>query len=496
MIVFYCRYLLIALGLALVCYFVLTASAVAEESCLPIEMPAADAFFSAKKRVFAHYFNRFPISIDNRAPTEDYYAKNYLRPEGESGKWQAQGGFLRSRPLPLPPGDPNRYAVENLKAEIRLALSRGITGFTYDILSPDDVKPGGRLSQMLTAAEEVDPRFAIMPMPDMASLKGDVAQFVTIINALYDQKGLFHLPDGRLVVSPFLAEAVQASVWAATLREFASNGKRLAFIPTSLSLGEDRVRLNSDFSFGFATFGTPLPSEGEGIKRWSAALSKQGKLFMAGIGVQGYRPKDYLYWEAQGSTSYRNSWRGAIDGGAEWIQLTTWNDFSETTQIEPYTDSAGAAGTGFFDLTAVYASEFVLGEKPQIIRDALYYFYRRQKVAARAEKMESRMNNAVPSQPGLDQIELVGVLAAPGTLEIRVGDKVFRKDVEAGVQSFSAPLVSGTPRFSLLRKGVRALTVDGSVTVDAGTAASGGYTDLTYWSGGASVGAGNQNCSH
>ena len=52
---------------------------------------------------------------------------------------------------------------------------------------------------------------------------------------------------------------------------------------------------------GFGTFGTPLPPQGLAIKAGAAAAHAVGKIFMAGISGQGYRPKEFRYWEAQGS---------------------------------------------------------------------------------------------------------------------------------------------------------------------------------------------------
>src|ERR1700733_4373638 len=92
----------------------LTPIAPSDDACLPIEMPSADVLFAAPKKVFAHYFNRFPLSLDNKEGGADYYATQYLNPHGERDKWLAEGGFLRSRPLPVPPVEAQTFIVENL----------------------------------------------------------------------------------------------------------------------------------------------------------------------------------------------------------------------------------------------------------------------------------------------------------------------------------------------------------------------------------------------
>lgn len=454
-------------------------------ACLPIAMPSRDVLFSSPRKVFAHYFNRFPLSLDDKDAAHDYYATEYLRPTGEQNKWMAEGGFLRARPLPVRVGPSRDYVVDNLKREVELAISRGITGFTFDILSLSDIEPGSYLSNMLRAASEVDPRFRIVLMPDMAAFGQDVGSVKTIIRKMYREPGLFHLPDGRLVVAPFLSEAVSPAAWDAMKVQLAEEGMQIAFMPTFLN--NKYIPAYASVAAGFGTFGTPLPIQRAIIRAGVAAAHAEGKPFMAGISGQGYRPKEYRYWEAQGSLAYRSSWLGAIEGGADSVQLTTWNDFSKSTQIIPYTDAEGSSGTGYFNLTGYYATWFLTGKPPEITHDVLYYFYRKQSVDARASKAGEQMRNAVFLQPGKDIIELVGFLAEPGTLSISIGGRDYVKAVGSGIQSFSAPLGSGTPRFSLLRDNKAVISFDGTTAINSGPDAPGGYADLTYWSGSASA---------
>jgi hypothetical protein len=463
---------------------VLTPSAASEDACLPIEMPPTDVLFSSSRKVFAHYFNRFPLSFDNRESGVDYYATQYLNPHGESDKWLAEGGFLRSRPLPVPRVESPSFAVENLKREVRLAISRGITGFTFDILAPDDLRPGSYLPNMLKAASEVDSRFQIVLMPDMASLGPDPSQVIAIVKAMYHEPSLFHLPDGRLVIAPFLSESVPPSAWENMMSQLAKDDFKVAFVPTFLS--PKYLATYGSPSDGFGTFGTPLPMQKAIIKLGTVVAHAEAKPFMAGIGSQGYRPKEYHYWEAQGSLAYRSSWLGAIEADADWVQLTTWNDFSESTQILPYTDLEGASGTGYFNLTGYYASWFLTGKAPLITHDVLYYFYRKQPISAAAPKAGDQVKNAVFWQPGKDIIEVVGFLTAPGTLAISIGGKDYSKEVGSGMQSFTVPIGEGVPRFSLSRGNNVVIAFDGVTPIAGSGGLPGGYADLTYWSGSAS----------
>ena len=71
----------------------------ASDSCLPFSMPDASALFASTKKVFAHYFYPFPLSVGNKSASEDYYNVHYLNKNGESGKWVRPRGFPAPTPL-------------------------------------------------------------------------------------------------------------------------------------------------------------------------------------------------------------------------------------------------------------------------------------------------------------------------------------------------------------------------------------------------------------
>lgn len=456
------------------------------DTCLPYRVSPRDEIFSSPKKVFAHYFSRFPLSIDNRPSTEDYYATQYLSPNGEKDKWLKQGGYLRSRPLPTPVIEgAGSYVLENLKKEVRLAMSRGICGFTFDILSLKDIEPDGALNNMIRAAIAVDPRFKLILMPDMSALGPNVDKVVKIITSLYKTAGLFHTNDGRLVVSPFLSESVSPGEWMRMKEQLSNMGEKIAFVPTFLSLKPEYIDKYNEESDGLGVFGTPLPGQNNRVAADSETLHAAHKTNMAGISGQGYRPKSFLFWESEGSLAYRNSWLNAISGGADWIQLTTWNDFSESTEIEPYTDSENSSGVGYFDLTGYYTSWFITGHAPTIIRDALYYFYRKEPVNAAAPREQKATVPAPGTGPGKDLIELVAFLTAPGTLSISIGQHEHSFEVPAGLQAVHVPLEEGVPRFSLTRKQKSTISFEGTTPIAGKTGLSSGFADLTYWSGGA-----------
>jgi hypothetical protein len=448
-------------------------------------MPPASQLFGSNKRVFAHYFYPFPLSIDDKPSATDYYNTEYLTPTGESDKHLDAGGFLRARPLPVPVDSSATWPLDNMEKEVQMAIAAGITGFTVDVLGANQWDAGSQVQNLLLAAAAVDSRFKVVVMPDLSALGTSQPVVQETIASVASSPAAYHLPDGRLVATSFNASLGSLSFWSSILGDLSDAGVDVAFVPTFLGDGFDTTY--APVCYGYGSWGTATPGAEAGEEGKPAGAHDGGQIYMMPELTQQYRPYAFSFWEAYNSLAFRDGWGSAIDGGTDWVQVVTWSDFSESGEIEPYTDATLAPdiGTGFYDLNAYYASWFLLGQPPTIDHDVLYYFYRREPVAA-AAPAQSPPTTAVLAggTPGVDQIELLAFLVAPGTLSIN--GQVFTQAAPAGLTSFTTPLQPGTPQFALLRDGGPVITFDGGIQIygDAGLPA--GTLDLTYWSGSAS----------
>jgi hypothetical protein len=454
------------------------------ESCLAFAMPDPAALFNSQKKVFAHYFYPFPLTVGNKAASDDYYNANYLRPDGESGKWRAQGGYLRQRPLPVEPGPAASFAQTNMQREIRLAIARGITGFTIDVMSGKEASDSSsHLHMLLGAAQAVDPRFKILVMPDISALKDDATSVTQIIAVAAASPSAYRLPDGRLAVTAFNAGLNPPAWWSSVFAQLKSQGINVAFVPTFLGWGKQADAFAA-ISHGFSDWGAATASSSAGSKHdVETAHAKYGKIYMLPVDPQQYRPKGSIYWEAGNSSAFRNSWQSAIDGNADWVQIVTWSDFSESSEIEPYTDATlrRDIGTGYYDLNAYYASWFLTGKPPAITHDVLYYFYRREptNAASPSQQMPNKIVNGSPD----DNIEMLAFLTAPGVLKITVNGHSFTQQAPAGVTSFKIPTQPGTPAFSVSRGGADVMSFEAPVRIYGPEGLPSGVIDMTYWSG-------------
>jgi hypothetical protein len=374
-----------------------------------------------------------------------------------------------------------------MESEVRRAIARGISGFTFDVMSVDEATGSNNspLHLMLAAAHAVDSRFKIVVMPDISVLKSDLNAVVKIIASVADSPAAYRLSDGRLVASAFDAGLNSPGWWEMAMGRLDAQGIKVAFVPTFLGWTHYADAFAA-LSHGYGDWGTATAAGGRVM--WGdprIVHDTYGKIFMMPVDPQQYRPKDFIYWEAGNSAAFRNAWMSSINGNADWVQLVTWNDFSESSQIAPYTDATlkRDIGTGYYDLTGFYAAWFLTGKQPTITHDVLYYFYRREPSTAPGPAQGQK--NYIANGVAEDNIELLAFLPAPGELKIIIGGKVYSKNAGIGVTSFKIPSQPGIPIFTLTRNGVQVLAFAGGVEIYGSTGTPSGVLDLTYWSGSA-----------
>jgi hypothetical protein len=451
---------------------------------LPFVMPSADVFFASPRRVFAHYFYPFPLQINNVPAATDYYNTEYLTVGGESGKHAAYGGYLRQRPLPVPatvpPSTAANYQQLNRQTEVKMAMARGITGFCFDILSLTDAAPTGPLPSLLAAALAVDPRFSLIPMLDMSSLGSTVtpAQAAAVIQAIAPSTNLYRLYDGRIVVAAFDATLQPVTWYQQMIAILNTAGIDVAFWPVFLGAPADAATLDP-ISYGIGAWGTAEPPSAAALAATVKTAQAAGFPYLMPVLTQQFRPYVQFFQEAANSLAFRDAWMSAINSQAAAVQIVTWSDFSESGQIQPYTDATLALniGTGFYDLLAYYATWYATGVQPPITQEVLYWFYRRMKSTAAHPNQPDAFTCSGPAET--DNIELLAFLREPGTLKIN--GATFA--APSGITSFLQASAPGNPAFALERNGSNVLAFNGPVTIYGPAGSPAGTLDMTYWCG-------------
>jgi hypothetical protein len=100
-----------------------------------------------------------------------------------------------------------------------------------------------------------------------------------------------------------------------------------------------------------------LSDWGYRIRRYNAQHGTD-KLWVATV-MPGYNDlktgrADAFVREREGGQFYRDTWQAAMDSGADWVVITSWNEWVEGSQIEP----SVSYGNLYLDLTRELAAQF------------------------------------------------------------------------------------------------------------------------------------------
>ena len=418
---------------------------------LPLDLPTQTVLKNSPRKVFANYFPLLPISLDNRDSSVDHYATQYLDPNGENGNWSAVGGILRERPLPRAVDPSPDWQLKDMKTEVSRATGAGLDGFIYDMLALDG-PIWDRLQLMMQAASAVDPYFKIMLMPDgnAPPTTGDPHRLAAKIASIANSTTLYRLNDGRLVISPFRPEVQGAPWWSAFVNIMQTTyGIPVAFVPCFLDYQANATAFEP-FSYGFANWGdrSSIPETSTHLTALRNDAHRRGKIWMQPVSIQDNRPRRELYWEANNTENLRATWAAAISG-ADWVQLVTWNDYTENTQFSPSTH----IGWGPLDIASYYLAQFKQGVAPRIVRDVVYVSHRIQSHALVPTNQTQLMNLSPYSSPARDTVEVLSFLERDAGVTVNIGGEEYQYSAPAGVFAQTLPLAPGNIDVHVTRSG-------------------------------------------
>ena len=416
---------------------------------IPFAQPPIPTLQASDKLVVAHW-HQFPVSREKAGADSDSYARMLAGDDGRFG--------IRLRPLARPARTEADWALADAFVDIRWAQAIGVDAFLLN-LATDMRNPWAwpAYTRFLRAAAQLGTGFKVAPNIDCVSPGSGRGMAETILTRL-KEAGELSSPsqlrvDGKFVVGSFYANNCGVPYWS----EFKATMKAAGFDPFLVCVmlgGAYRAEFDGVCD-AWSDWGRRDP--------WSAASSDYATRYagaknepiMAAIshGDIRYKRDGGIAYEQKGSQTLRINWEEAIQIGADWAQLATWNDISEHAAFFPNTAQQFAV----YDLTAYYIAWFKTGKPPRITRDALYYAHRIARVPPAPQLRFGAWAN---------EVEVVAFLTAPATVEITTEAGTTRKDFPAGMHALSAPLpAAGKPRFRIVRDGVPVAEVTSAYAV-------------------------------
>jgi hypothetical protein len=451
------------------------AAPVAAPAPAPVAAPAPAPSPASSKLVFAHYFPPYPISIDNKPADSDYYTRNYLDANGENGKFASSGGLLRDRPAARAASRGGDWKLEDLRTEIRQAKAAGIDGFTVNIMSIAGTN--WNATKNLMTAAELEGGFVVVPMIDAtANVAGQSAAAVAdAIAQLYASPAAYKI-NGQFLLSSFAAEKMAVSWWTEIVNRIESaHGKPVTFQAVFLATTDANMTAFQALADHYGNWGVRTQWHNANGPDYAVKAKQYGKTWMAPVSVQDYRPTAGVYAEASNTGNLRASWQSAIDQSADFVQVVTWNDYSETTSFAPSRNH----GTTFLDISRYYASWFKGGAKPAITSDQVFLTHRTQFVSAAPALAHALARNGLggTTVTPTDNVEALVFLTAPATVTVTVGGATTSFQAPAGQSTYTVPLNVGNASVKV----VRGSTTVADVSSPYAIVQTPGVQDLSYY---------------
>jgi hypothetical protein len=368
-------------------------------------------------------------------------------------------------------------SLEGYQREMREAQAAGIDGFALNVgaWSKEPMYPR-RVKLIYDAARALNSGFKLFLSIDCWDSE-DIREMIRTYGRHPNQ--LLHL--NRIVVSTFSNEGLP---WKTDiLPPLRAAGFDVFFIPffyprpiselpSEAAVGAllETHRETVDGLFYFGAAGLPAQLAAVNLA-YGKVLRGSGKLFMAGYSPHcwGHRQAGIgrRYFEFAGGEGTETQWKAILESGAEWVELVSWNDFSESTYLVPSIDPGRyleelktpvrSSHAGYLELNRYFIAWFKTRRPPPIEQDALFYFYRPHPMAAVASADDQPVSWRIGDIA--DAICFTALLTDTVELRVSSGDQRHNRFLPAGLQHTRVPFAPGAQRFEVYRRGKPLLSI-------------------------------------
>jgi hypothetical protein len=436
------------------------------------------------KKVFAHYMGCYPAGTGVTRYHRLTAGETMHHDRGDDVS--RRGGRFRN--FDLVPPEPELTAEESADLEIRRAMRIGIDGFAVDAWAGGDGAKQVFEALLRVAAAKNYPFEVTICLDDAGP------EEVRLLLEKYGRNPKFARRDGKpLVFSYFSHGKAMGTLYAETdgripdrEREAAVNRLRATelgwhLIGQTFRKGEETVGQPVYFHYDLIYFFHEVPKEliQPGMMTRAAAAIARHVPAVGSFGTYGFGYGDRMEdiarvvreagaeWSGpggmhqkenllpgggevfmpRGTEWLRGVWTGMIRDEATLIQLITWNDYTENTNLAPAYNTRYA----IYDLTGYFIDWWRKGGVPAPDRDRVYLTY--AKYAKDAPSWPFRIG--MRSDRAL---EVLTILTAPAT--VRLPGRGLEYEAPAGLHAEQFPITPGAVVAEVVRSGQVAVRLE------------------------------------
>jgi len=396
-----------------------------------------------------------------------------------------------------------RPTITDFKSEILEAQERGIDGFALNCGSWIKKYPYYKKWALMLyeAAHQLGTNFKLFLSADRL----DDEEMKDMIVSVYDQPNQFRfggIPvfstygnpgDGKFLND--LRKIHKPVVWISHCFPQRTHLQRV-YTPENA----DEVFNRASFADGFFYFGAA--GTGSELSRNIVLLSQKAKLenkiFVAGVSpfYRGFG-RNYRVFETEGFRGMAQQWETAIQQSVNWIEIVSWNDWSEAHYVAPFgppektnffwTKRWGPmlSHVAYLDASRYYIDWFKTGNRPSITEEKIFYFYRLfpKNLESKPDPTKERLERPKGADKLKDKVFVTTFLSAPATLTIYSGNTHQDFSMDAGVAHAEMTFALGKQRFVLKRSGKILVDKTGEQEISADDTS----TNFNYFAGGSRV---------
>ena len=433
------------------------------------------------KKVFAHYMGCWPVATGPILYSRKTLYQSFKA--DSSDKVTRLGGHVRN--FDLAPFEMELTAEQSADLEIRRAMRIGIDGFAVDAWAGgDDARR--TLDAMFKVAEAKKYPFELTVCLDPccgASLVGTVKELLEkhgkspnlarrdgkplvfgYMSSCYGMGPVMGKTDDKLSETERKDQAeklrVTAEGWKIMGEEYEHAAKQIGqpiafhycmtyfFLNVNNALVKHGMLTEAAGELakhvqavgGFVWLGPEQDAIGKAVKAQGAEWSNPvGHYQKENIPFECYTPA---------GTEWMGCWESAINSDATLLQIITWNDYGENTNIAP----AYNTRYDIYDLTGYYIAWWKAGKPPVPDHDRVYLNYHKYPKGAKIFPFHSMFG------PHDYAMEVITILPKPAT--IRLPGRKVEYEAPAGFCRKQFPLTAGPVIAELLRDGKTELKLE------------------------------------